>query len=74
MRFVFLFALMVFLSVALVARAGDKVVVCHVSIDETTGIDESHYIDISVHALDAHLAHGDSVAPDGAVVGDPCTP
>lgn len=74
MRFVFmLFAILFFaISVSVVAEPADKVVVCHQSIDEETGEETDHYISINENALPAHLAHGDFLAPEGAVVGESC--
>lgn len=72
----FVFALLAVLFVAVVMNVGaepaDRVVVCHQSIDEETGEETDHYIEINGNALPAHLAHGDFLAPEGAVVGDSC--
>jgi hypothetical protein len=52
---------------ALSLSAGEKVKVCHV-----TGNGRGHVIEISVHALHAHLAHGDSLAALELEHGDSC--
>ena len=38
--------------------AGEKVVICHIPPGNP---DNAHAIEVSVDALDAHLAHGDSI-------------
>ena len=54
---------------ALSLRAGEKAKVCHV-----TGNGRAHVIEISVNAVPAHIAHGDSVLDDDTTLehGDPC--
>jgi hypothetical protein len=52
--------------------AAEKQLVCHVSDDEG-----AHIIDISVHAVPAHLRnHGDCLinSEDRSLVGQPCDP
>jgi len=53
---------------ALNLSAADKVKVCHVE-----GNGSAHVIEISVNALRAHLAHGDSLeVEEGLEHGDTC--
>ena len=47
-----------------------KVLICHV--DPDCEGDGPHVISISERALDAHLAHGDCLATEGAEIGDAC--
>lgn len=47
-----------------------KVLICHV--DPDCDGDGPKVISVSERALDAHLAHGDCLAPEGAVSGDAC--
>ncbi len=48
-----------------------KVLICHVDPD-CDGVGPE-VISVSERALDAHLAHGDCLAPPGALAGDTCT-
>ena len=54
---------------ALNATHEHKVLVCHIPDDNP---DNAHVISIAMAALPAHLAHGDCLAPDGAMKGDDC--
>ena len=56
-------ALLVLIPVASAANAG-KVDLCH-----RTGNGSFHSISVNANALDAHLAHGDVLQPNGAVPG-----
>ncbi len=47
-----------------------KVLICHV--DPDCDGDGPHVISISERALEAHLAHGDCLAPEDAERGDAC--
>jgi hypothetical protein len=52
------------------AQAGDKQLICHVSPDEG-----DHIIEVSVHALPAHLDnHGDCIinSTDRTLIEQPC--
>jgi len=75
-----LIACVAMVSVYSTAQAGPpaKVKVCHIDPDYCEGVDEPcllepnpHVIEISERALEAHLAHGDYLAPD-LNPGDPC--
>ncbi len=52
----------------------DKQLVCHVSEDDAA---EAHIIEVSVHAVPAHLEeHGDCLinSTDRSLIGEPCNP
>jgi len=50
------------------ADKAEKVLVCHVR-----GNGDAHVINVSEHAVDKHLAHGDSLeAAEGLEPGDSC--
>jgi hypothetical protein len=58
------------------AAKEEKVLICHLSeeVDEETGeeVTVGKVISINGNALEAHLAHGDCLAEEGAVKGDEC--
>jgi len=53
---------------ALSLSTAERVLVCHVE-----GNGSAHVIEVSEHAVEAHLAHGDSLeAAEGLEPGDDC--